>query len=190
MTALAAHIPALVVVNLLMCSYIMPVLARWRKHLCIPVALGSVGLSFIFSIFLTFRVSREGSFSYSLGGWAAPWGIEFVVDHFSVFMLLTLTGVGLLILVYATKDLNHELKPDVMGWYYTLYLLLMASMVGLASRSSTNFPSPTSAASAASITCHSRSRSSVSRLAGLDSRASTRSGGSTSRAERERGRRR
>lgn len=128
----AAHVPVLVVVNLLMCSYAMPVLSRWRKHLCIPVALGSVGLSFIFSVLLTFRVWREGVFSYSLGGWAAPWGIEFVVDHFSVFMLLTLTGVGFLILVYATRDLHHELKQDVIGWYYTLYLLLMASMVGLA----------------------------------------------------------
>ncbi len=132
MTALAAHVPALVVVNLLMCSYIMPVLARWKKHLCIPVALGSVSFSFILSIFLTFQVSRQGAFSYALGGWAAPWGIEFVVDHFSVFMLLTLTGVGLLILVYATEDLIHELKQDVVGWYYTLYLLLMGSMVGLA----------------------------------------------------------
>jgi multicomponent Na+:H+ antiporter subunit D len=132
MMTLTLHIPALIVVNLLMCSYIMPVLARWKKNWCIPVALGSVSLSFIFAIFLAVKVSLEGSFSYQLGGWAAPWGIEFVVDHFSVFMLLTLTGVGLLILIYATQDLLHEIKTDVMGWYYTLYLLLMASMVGLA----------------------------------------------------------
>jgi formate hydrogenlyase subunit 3/multisubunit Na+/H+ antiporter MnhD subunit len=68
------HVPALVVVNLLMCSYIMPVLARWRQTWCVPVALGSISLSFIFSILLTLRVYREGVFSYSLGGWAASLG--------------------------------------------------------------------------------------------------------------------
>ena len=132
MTSLAVHFPALVVVNLLICSFVMPVLDRWKKNLVIPVALGSMVLSFVFSIHLAVRVSVEGAFGYAMGGWVAPWGIEFVVDHFSVFMLLTLTGVGLLILVYATQDLVHELKEDVLGWYYTLYLLLMASMVGLA----------------------------------------------------------
>ncbi len=126
------HLPALIIVNLLMCAYIMPVLARWKKHLCVPVALGSVSLSFIFAILMTIRVSLEGSFSYYMGNWPPPWGIEFVVDHFAVFVLLTLTGVGLLILIYGTQDLIHELKADVLGWYYTLYLILMASLVGLA----------------------------------------------------------
>lgn len=128
---LAAHYPVLVVVNLLAFAYIMPIIARWYKHLCAPFVLFSVSLSFLMSILLTAKVVAEGPFMYAMAGWEAPWGIEFQVDHLAVFMLLILTGVGLIILLFATKDLEHELKHEVVGWYYTLYLLLMASMLGI-----------------------------------------------------------
>ncbi|HHX76933.1 MAG TPA: monovalent cation/H+ antiporter subunit D family protein, partial [Firmicutes bacterium] len=130
--SLSAHYPVLLVVNLLLCSYMMPVLMRWKKRLCPVVALGSVAISFILAVALALKVNHEGPFHYYLGGWQAPWGIDFFVDHLAVFTLITLTGVGLTVFLYATGDILHELKPAVYGWYYTLYLLLLASMAGIA----------------------------------------------------------
>ncbi len=131
MTFVSLHLPVLTILTLLMSAYIMPLLARWKKTFCIPVAAVALTVSFLFSILLAIKVLTEGPFDYYLGGWSPPWGIEFQIDYLAVFTMLTLTGISLLIFVYTTKSLTHEVKESLTGWYYTLYLLLMASLLGI-----------------------------------------------------------
>ena len=131
MTFVSLHLPVLSIVILLMCSYIMPLLARWKKTFCVPLAATSLTTSLIFSVLLAIKLLAEGPFDYKLGGWSPPWGIEFQVDYLAVFTMLTLTGISLLIFMYTTKALTYEVKESVTGWYYTLYLLLMASLLGI-----------------------------------------------------------
>jgi len=131
MSALS-HLPVFAVVVPLFFAYLMPLFARWRKNWCAPTAVAVLAFTFVSSLFLTRLVLSDGPFFYRMGNWAAPWGIEFYVDYLGVFTAVTLSGIGLLIIIYGTKDLLHELKPSVVGWYYTLYLLLMASMLGMA----------------------------------------------------------
>lgn len=126
------HFPALVIVIPLLFAYLMPLFDRWRKGWVIPAALGAVGFSFIASLYMAWQVVTGSPFFYRMGEWPPPWGIELSIDYLAVFTAITLSGVGLLILVYGTKDLEHELRPKVQGWYYTLYLLLIGSMIGMA----------------------------------------------------------
>ena len=126
------HLPALVIVIPLLFAYMMPLLARWRKGWVIPAALIALTFSLIASLSMAAQVMATGPFMYRMGNWAPPWGIELSMDYLSTFIAITLTSVGLLILLFGTKDLLHELKEQVQGWYYTLYLLLMASMLGIA----------------------------------------------------------
>ncbi len=128
----AAHLPALTVVVPLFFAYLMPLLARWRKSWCAATTLAVLAFTFFSSLYLANRVMSSGPFVYHMGGWAPPWGIEFYVDYLAVFTALTISGIGLPVIVYGIKDLPHELKEGVLGWYYTLYLLLMASMLGMA----------------------------------------------------------
>lgn len=126
------HIPVLLVVILLGASYAVPLLVRWRKKLLFPVTIGSLFLAFVFSLYLIFLLNERGAFSYCLGGWPPPWGIELYVDYLAAYMLMVLSSISFIILIYGYKDLKHELKEEVVGWYYTLYLLLVASMMGMA----------------------------------------------------------
>jgi multicomponent Na+:H+ antiporter subunit D len=126
------HLPALAIVTPLFIAYLMPLFARWRKNWCMPAALGVLALVFFATIFMARQVMVSGPFYYRMGNWPPPWGIELYVDYLAAFVSIALTGVGFLILLFGSKDLLHELKESVIGWYYTLYLLLMASMLGMA----------------------------------------------------------
>ena len=130
--SLIQHFPALIIVVPLFFAYLMPLLARWRKDWVIPAAFTALTFSLIAAISMAAQVMATGPFMYRMGNWAPPWGIELSIDYLSTFIAITLTSVGSLILVFGTKDLLHELKEQVQGWYYTLYLLLMASMLGIA----------------------------------------------------------
>lgn len=129
---LSEHLPVLVVINFFVFAFLMPVLFSKAKRWCGPAALFSLCVSVIFSVILLLQVMETGPFTYHVGGWAPPFGIELRVDYLSVYMLLVLTGVGLVVLAYGFVDLLSELKERVIGWYYTLYLLLIGSMVGMA----------------------------------------------------------
>lgn len=129
--SLTAHFPVLVVVVPLFFAYLMPLITRWAKDWVIPASLGALTFVFAASLHMLFQVMRSGPFTYHMGNWAPPWGIEFSVDYLAAFTATSLSAIGLVILVYGTKDLLHELKSHVQGWYYTLYLLLMASMIGM-----------------------------------------------------------
>ncbi|RQD73865.1 MAG: monovalent cation/H+ antiporter subunit D family protein [Candidatus Syntrophonatronum acetioxidans] len=126
------HLPALIIVVFLLMSFITPIFDIWKRNWCSYLALFAHFVALGFIGFLTWKVHNEGTISYHLGGWPPPWGIEFVVDYLAIFMMITVGVVSTLILLFATEDVKHELKDKVSGWYYTLYLLLIASLMGLA----------------------------------------------------------
>lgn len=126
------HFPPLIIVILLLSAFLTPLLFHRRRHLTVPVMLAALVSSLVMSLFLLFRLYYSGPFSYYLGGWTAPWGIELRIDFIRVYMLLIILGLGLWILVFALKDLRHELKRELTGWYYCLFLLLLGAMSGMA----------------------------------------------------------
>lgn len=128
----AYHLPIVVVLAGLLASYLVPALSFKSKKVAGYFALAAAAVMFVFSLMLKWQLNVRGTFSYALGGWTAPWGIEFNVDPLGVYMAMILTGVGFIILLYATRDLEHELSDRALGTFYTLYLLLIPSMVGLA----------------------------------------------------------
>ena len=125
------HLPALVIIVPLFAAYLTPVFSRWRKSWVVPTTLGALTFMLVASLYMAWQVMHTGPFIYEMGNWAPPWGIELSIDYLAVFAAITFSSVGLIILIYGTKDLLHELKEGVVGWYYTLYLLLMASMFGM-----------------------------------------------------------
>lgn len=130
--SVAQHFPALSIVVPLLFAYFMPLFARWRRSWCMPATLGALCFALLTSVYMAWQVITHGPFTYQMGNWAPPWGIELSIDYLAVFTAVTLSAIGLLIMIYATQDLRHELKENVLGWYCTLYLLLIASMMGMA----------------------------------------------------------
>ncbi len=123
--------PAALVLLLLMTAFLMPFIAHFWRFLCGPVAL--IVMAFVFFISMSFAItfSDGGGLSYSVMDWSFPWGIEVTVDAFSAYMMTIFSGISLFILFYSIPSLKKEVTLQAKGWYYTVYLLLVASMFGM-----------------------------------------------------------
>ena len=129
--ALAEQLPVLIVITPLIGAFLAPLLYRRYRKTSGYLVLLFLLLSLVMAVFLLIKVLREGPFSYQMGNWPPPWGIEYVADPLRVYMLLVVVAISLWIFLFAIKDLEHELRREVIGWYYTLYLLLVASMAAM-----------------------------------------------------------
>lgn len=125
------HLPVLAVVISLLGAYLIPLIYHFRRNLASVVAVGISGLALCFSAATAVYVSRYGAFSYLLGMWSIPWGIEVYVDRMSAFMMLVISSITFLVMLYAMEDVRHELTEAPRKWYWTLNLLLLASMMGV-----------------------------------------------------------
>lgn len=90
-------------------------------------------LTFVVSVLLLVRVlGSDQPISYVMGGWSAPWGIEYRVDVLNAFVLLVVTAVGAAIMPYARTSVAFEIDSSKQAWFYTMYLLCMAGLLGMA----------------------------------------------------------
>ncbi|MDD5700520.1 MAG: monovalent cation/H+ antiporter subunit D family protein [Dehalococcoidales bacterium] len=124
------QLPAIIPVSLLMFAVLTFLAGLWRKGLAFPVALVGVGISFAASILGLGRVLLNGPQHYYLGGWAPPWGIEYVFDHLAAFMAVLITSIALLSLIYSPRSFLKEV-PDKIVPLYALILLLLAGLAGI-----------------------------------------------------------
>ncbi len=131
MDELINRLPFLCVIGTLIASFCMPILARWKKEFCAPLATLVAGSVFITSIYIAYYVLQGNIIRYGVSGWSPPWGIEIVVDPISSLMIMLLSGVCFLILIFSFAAIKHELQQIVTGWYYAACLLCLAGMTGL-----------------------------------------------------------
>ena len=67
-----------------------------RNPLVAWVFASAVGvLAFLAAAVLLVTVWSDGPLSYALGGWAAPWGIEYRIDLLNALVLVLVSGMGL-----------------------------------------------------------------------------------------------
>ena len=83
------------------------------------------------ALLLLRQVMLSGPLSYALGDWAAPLGIEYRIDMASALMLLIITSIGALVTPFALRSVEHELRPDSIGLFYTCYLLCLTGLLGI-----------------------------------------------------------
>ncbi|MEM7043537.1 MAG: monovalent cation/H+ antiporter subunit D family protein [Pseudomonadota bacterium] len=88
-------------------------------------------VTFVISLALLFEVLDKGSLSYALGSWAPPWGIEYVVDRLSAFILVTVAGIGSLVMPFARRSVEQEVPEERIYLFYVMYLLCLAGLLGI-----------------------------------------------------------
>lgn len=123
-----AHMPILIIISCLLSAFIIPISGRYRNKIAGPLVRFVVISNTVMIAFLLYHVTKYGAFQYFLGDWAPPWGIALTVDALSLFMILVINGLSVLILIYATKELSHDIGPQLEPWYYTLYILLVGAL--------------------------------------------------------------
>jgi len=80
---------------------------------------------------LLIRVLDSGVITYELGGWAAPWGIEYRIDTLNAFVLVIVSAIGALVLPYARRTVIAEIPNNRIYLFYTMLLLCETGLLGI-----------------------------------------------------------
>lgn len=101
-----------------------------RRTFAWPVMVGTLAVAVVAALGLLREVLTVGPVRHTLGGWAAPIGIEFVVDGLSAFMLTVVTSVALLVALFARESVRRE-TPEREVAFYGMTLVLLLGLTGL-----------------------------------------------------------
>ncbi len=127
---ISEHLPALqVVVPLLgavVCAFFTRGDRAWFVALVVSLAMPFIAFG------LLLKVLHGGPISYALGGWAPPFGIEYRVDILNAYVLVLVSVIGAVIMPYAKRSVEHEIEADKQAWFYTIYLLCLCGLLGIA----------------------------------------------------------
>lgn len=124
-----SNLPALQVVLLLVAAPICVLLQR--SVLTWLVALSASWASAAVSIAIFLKVNQSGVISYAFGGWAPPWGIEYRIDAVNSLVLVLVSVVAAIIVPYARRSMNAEIRSEQHYLFWTAYLLCLAGLLGV-----------------------------------------------------------
>jgi multicomponent Na+:H+ antiporter subunit D len=99
--------------------------AVWMLTLVVTWATLAISLS------LLMQVLDTGTIIYRIGGWAAPWGIEYVLDKVGAFVLVIVSGIGAVVMTYARRSVECEIPEDRIYLFYTMFLLCLTGLLGI-----------------------------------------------------------
>jgi multicomponent Na+:H+ antiporter subunit D len=126
----ATHLTILQVVVPLIAAPVCALLRRdtsaWALTLVVSwsVLLMAVGLLSL--------VWGGGTLVYDIGGWPAPWGIEYRVDAINALVLVIVSGIGAVVMTFARASVRQEIPRTKRSLFYTAYLLCLAGLLGIA----------------------------------------------------------
>lgn len=90
------------------------------------------GVAFVISALLLAQVLQYGVIVYELGGWSAPWGIEYRIDQLNAYVLLIVSTLGTVVLLSAYTSVEKELASERRIYFYVAYLLCLSGLLGIA----------------------------------------------------------
>ncbi|REJ73060.1 MAG: monovalent cation/H+ antiporter subunit D family protein [Acidobacteria bacterium] len=129
-TAFDVHFPALEVVLPLVAA---PLCFLFRSRAFARILSAAVAwLTFGVALVLLQKVLAEGTVRYPLGGWAAPYGIEYRVTVAGAWVILVVSLVAALTLLFDSRGSASRLAPERRYLYYSAFLLCLAGLLGMA----------------------------------------------------------
>ena len=123
------HLPVLLIVVPLMAAPLC-VLIR-QPTLVMGFALVVIWSCPLMAATLLQRVLADGTISYAIGGWPAPYGIEYRVDALNAFVLLFVSSLGAAVLSYAPRSIAREIPQSKHHLFVTSYLLCLTGLMGM-----------------------------------------------------------
>ena len=124
------HLPVLLVVIPLVAAPFAALVNRPR--ISWAIALGSAWWALYAAFGLLRQVMADGPIHYELGAWAAPYGIEYVVDPVSAWVLLIVALIGAVVTPYARLSIEREVSADRIPLFYAAFILCMTGLLGIA----------------------------------------------------------
>lgn len=95
------------------------------------VATAVIWAVFAISIYLLNTVLETGTMVYRIGGWDAPWGIEYSLDTVGAFVVVIVSAIGAVVMPYARQSVAAEIPKERHYLFYAMILLCLAGMLGI-----------------------------------------------------------
>jgi multicomponent Na+:H+ antiporter subunit D len=138
-----SQLQVLIPICLIFTAVLMPILGRWAKRLREYLYLFATIFAAYMSVIIFLKVFKapNGYIEYFLGyGWQGarflktgqPIGIVLKTDLFGAILLLLINGIGALAAIYSIPYIHHEVPRSKHTYYYTLFLLMLGGMSGIA----------------------------------------------------------
>ncbi len=124
------HLPVLIVVIPLTAAALVPLIALASVYMARLTMLTALMLVSLCSGLALTQVLSHGNWHYALGGWAPPWGIEYVIDPLSGGMATLIACIAMLVAVYTGPHLS-SMSAGRAGMFYSLFLLLITGLLGI-----------------------------------------------------------
>ena len=128
--SLTAHLPALQVVVPLVAAPLC--LLAGRSGLAWLIAFLASAAATVTAAVLAYMTLHNGSISYHMGGWAPPWGIEYVVDTANAFILMLVSAMATIVLIYCPVSIAKEIRAGRQHLFYCMYILCLTGLLGIA----------------------------------------------------------
>jgi multicomponent Na+:H+ antiporter subunit D len=125
------------IVHLSVLQVIIPLMAAplclllRKRELVWAFATLATFLTFAVSVMLLSQVMQYGTVSYEMGGWEAPWGIEYRVDMLNAPLLVLISGISAIALLAARTSIENEIHESRHSFFYIAWLLCMAGLLGI-----------------------------------------------------------
>lgn len=108
----------------------------------ICVLIGQRNVTYVFTLLVTWatfamavaclvQVNQTGPINYEIGNWAPPYGIEYVVDLLSGFVLMFVSGLGAIVMLYGKASIDDEIPHSKHYLFYAMYLLCLTGLMGM-----------------------------------------------------------
>ena len=94
-------------------------------------SVAAMWLSFAASVMLSITVERGGPIHYQIGGWEPPYGIEYVADAFSTYMLILVSFIGAIVLTACGESFRREVAMNKWVIFYATFLLCLTGLMGM-----------------------------------------------------------
>lgn len=127
---MADQYPAIIILAPFFTAFAVCLVGLWKKGLCFPLVVLSLVVSASAAAATLLQVICQGEIVYLLGGWQRPFGIEFRIDTINALVLMVVSVSALITSFYSKRAVATE-TPDVLPYYYTLYLLLVTGLLGM-----------------------------------------------------------
>ncbi len=99
-------------------TYVLSLIVAWASFACALTCLMQVWTS-------------GQPIKYDIGNWEPPYGIEYVVDLLSGFVLTFVSGLGAIVLTYGKRSIEKEIPQSKHYLFYATYLLCMTGLMGM-----------------------------------------------------------
>lgn len=129
MDSVLAHLPVLLIVVPMLTAPTCVLVGN--RHVAYALSLTAAWVTFAIAVGLMIQVVDRGEIHYEIGGWTPPYGIEYLVDSFSAFVMLFVSGMGAVVLTYAPPSVNAEIPQRKQTLFFATYLLCLTGLLGM-----------------------------------------------------------